>query len=418
VAAEPTPEPPPWTGGSRPAPYPARRDTAERLAVRTPLVERGGPFALPDSVLGQSPTPYRVRLAPDFAGGGFYAASSFGFIGSTQFLFSDFLGNHSDYVATDVFSSSLSETNALAVYNYLPRRWDFGGGLFHFKNYYSSRVTTLGDALGSPRLFSERNFGVIANVSYPFDRFRRMDLSLTQLFAEIRFFDPVFGTPLDEKRYQSVTSPSVSLVMDNALFGNYGPVNGRRYNLTYSPSFAVFDNGLNYHTVTADLRKYWDLTHGYTFAVRGLGGYSGGADKRTFFVGGFSTLRGFEDYSLEGNRVAIGSVELRFPFIQQLGLVGPVPIGVFNLRGAVFADVGAVWNQGDKLQLSVVSEDRFDSAGNPLPVTEPFKGLGFGFGGGIRTAVYFFILKLDAGWNTDFKNTSKPRWHFSIGPEF
>ncbi len=408
-------EPPPWSGG-RFNNYPVRPDTMPRLAVRSPLEERGGPFALPDSVLGQEPARYRVRLAPDFAGGGFYASSSFGFIGSTQFLLSDFLGNHSIYIATDVFSASLEETNALAVYNYLPRRWDFGGGLFHFKNYYSSRVTTLGDALGSPRLFSERNFGALLNVSYPFDRFRRAELSLTQLFAEIRFFDPVFGTPL-ERRYQSVTSPSVSLVGDNALFGYYGPVNGRRYNITYSPSLAVFDNGLQYHTVTADHRKYWDLTHGYTFAFRTLGAFSTGRDARTFFVGGFSTLRGFEDFSLEGSRVALANLELRFPFIQQLGLVGPVPIGIFNLRGAVFADVGAVWDKGDKLRLSVISENRRDGlvAG---AVNEPFNGLGFGFGGGVRTALYFFILKLDAAWNTDFRNTSRPRWHFSIGPEF
>ncbi len=416
VDAERPFEPPPWSAG-RFSQYPARRDTTPRLAERTPLVERGGPFALSDSVLAQAPAPYKVRLAPDFAGGGFYAASSFGFIGSTQFLLSDFLGNHSVYIATDVFSSSLEETNALVLYNYLPRRWDFAGGLFHFKNYYSSRVTTLGDALGSPRLFSERNFGVLASASYPFDRFRRMELSLTQLFAEIRFFDPLFGTPL-ERKYQSVSSPSVSLVADNALFGYYGPVNGHRSNLTYSPSLAVFANGLSYQTLTADLRRYWDLTHGYTFAVRALGGYSGGRDARTFFVGGFSTLRGFEDFSLEGSRVAISNVELRFPFIQQLGLVGPVPIGIFNLRGAVFADFGAVWYPGDKLRLSVVSGDRQDLLSAPPGTEDRFNGLGFGFGTGVRTAVYFFILKLDAAWNTDFKTTSTPRWHFSIGPEF
>src|SRR5262245_48101353 len=236
-------EPPPWNAG-RFSQYPTRRDTVPRLPERTPLVDRGGPFALPDSVLAQSPSPYKVRLAPDFAGGGFYAASSFGFIGSTQFLLSDFLGNHSVYIATDVFSSSLDETNALVLYNYLPRRWDFAGGMFHFTNYYSSRVTTLGAALGSPRLFSERNFGALASASYPFDRFRRMELSLTQLFAEIRFYDPLFGTPL-ERRYQSVTSPSVSLVTDNALFGYYGPVYGRRYNLTYSQAFAVFVKGFS-----------------------------------------------------------------------------------------------------------------------------------------------------------------------------
>jgi Tol biopolymer transport system component len=408
-------EPPPWSGG-RFHGYPTAPDTLPRLIERAPLVERGGPFALPDSVLDQPPARYRAKLAPDFAGGGFYAASSFGLIGSTQFLFSDFLGDRSLYIASDVFSSSLSETNALVLYSYLPRRWDFGGGLFHFKNYYSSRVTTLGDALGSPRLFSERNFGTLLNASYPFDRFRRMELSLTQLFAELRFYDPLFGTLL-EKRYQSVTSPSVSLVGDNALYGYFGPVNGHRYNLTYSPSLAVFANGLEYHTVTADLRHYWDLTHGYTFAVRGLGGYSSGRDPRTFFIGGYSTLRGFDDFSLEGQRVAVGNVEFRFPFIQQLGLVGPVPLGVFNLRGAVFADFGAVWNPGDKVQLSVISRGDNDPA-TAQPPGGVFKGGAFAYGAGIRTAIYFFILKVDAAWNTDFRTSSTPHWHFSIGPEF
>lgn len=409
-------EPPPWSGG-RFHPYPAARDTMPRLAERTPLVESGGPFALPDSVLAQEPSRYRVRLAPDFAGGGFYAASSFGLIGSTQFLLSDFLGDRSLYIASDVFSSSIGETNALVIYNYLPRRWDFAGGVFHFKNYYSSRVTSLGDALGSPRLFSERTFGALLNASYPFDRFRRMELSFTQLFAELRFFDPVFGTPL-ERKYQSATSPSVSLVGDNALYGYFGPVNGHRYNLTYSPSVDVFPNGLAYHNVTADVRHYWDLTHGYTLAMRGLGGYSTGRDPRTFFLGGYSTLRGFDDFSLEGQRVALGNIEFRFPFIQQLGLVGPVPLGVFNLRGAVFADFGAVWDPGDKLQWSVVSHVGGGRGPGGLNTVGEFKGGAFSYGAGIRTAIYFFILKVDAAWNTDFRRSSNPRWHFSIGPEF
>jgi outer membrane protein assembly factor BamA len=377
-----------------------------RLPERTPLVERGGPFALDDSVLAQTPTPYKVHLAPDFAGGGFYAASSFGFIGSTQFLLSDFLGDHSLYIASDVFSTSLDETNALVIYNYLPRRWDFGAGVFHFKNYFSSRVTTLGEALGSPRLFSERNFGLLLNASYPFDRFRRAEFSFTQLFEELRILNESDNSI--ERRYRSVSSPSMSLVGDNALFGYYGPVNGHRYNLTYAPSFPVFANGLSYHTVTGDFRQYWDLTHGYTVAARGLAGYSGGRDPRRFEVGGFSTLRGYSDYSIEGERVAIGTLEVRFPFIQQLGLVGPVPIGVFNLRGVVFTDLGMVWNAGDPLRVWT----------QPGDGPHRLRDLKFSFGTGVRTAVYFFIVKLDAAWTSDFVSTSQPRWHFSVGPEF
>jgi Tol biopolymer transport system component len=350
IASERPMEPPPWSGGQFHAPPPVR-DTLPPLAVHSPLVERGGPFALSDSVLDQTPQRYRPKLSPDYAGGGLYAASSFGLVGSTQFLFSDFLGDRSLYVAADIFTSSLDETNILALYNYLPRRWDFGVGAFHFKNYYSSRVTSLGSALGSARLFSERNFGGLFNASYPFDRFRRVEFNLTQLFADIQFFD-IYGFQTGHE-YQAATSPSIALIGDNALYGYFGPVNGHRYNITYSPAVPVFPNALVYQTITLDTRHYWDLTHGYTFAVRGLAGASGGRDPRSFFLGGYGTVRGYDDFSLEGTRAAIANVELRFPFIQQLGLVGPVPLGIFNFHGAVFADMGAIWDKGDELHWGV-----------------------------------------------------------------
>lgn len=399
---------PMWTNGGLDRTF-VPRDTVPPLPTRTPLVERGGPFALPDSVLDQPATPYRVRMAPDYAGGGFYAASGIGFVGSTQFQFSDFLGNHNLFIATDVFSNSLEETNALAIYNYLPNRWDVGGGLFHFKNYFSSRVTTLGEQLSGPRLFSERNYGLLLTAAYPLDRFRRVEFNFTQMFLEREFFErDDFGFLFQNgTEFRSVTSPSISWVGDNALFGYYGPVNGQRYNLTYSPSFAVFDNSLAYHTVSVDARRYWDFTHGYTFAGRILAGGSTGRDPQTFRVGGFSTLRGYPDFDLLGNRIAIVNAELRFPFIQQLGLVGPVPLGIFNLRGAMFADAGAIWDEGESLTL-------IRNGDGPRKLED----LKLGFGTGIRTAVYFFIMKLDVGWNTNLEDVSRPRWHFSIGPEF
>ncbi len=380
-----------------------------KIVPRITLTERGGPFALPDSVLAQASRPYRVRLAPDYAGGGFYAAAGFGFVGSTQLVFSDFLGDHSLYVATDLFSNSIEETNALAVYSYLRRRLDVGFGVFHFKDYFSSRVTTLGEQLDSPRLFSERTFGALVNASYPFDRFHRVELNLTQMFVDRQFFDEdglgnFFETG---SQYRSVTSPSVSLIGDNALFGYYGPVNGQRWNLTYSPAVPLFGDALRYQTLTLDARRYWDLTRGYTFAGRVLTGASDGKDAQTFRVGGYSTLRGYSDFDQLGTRVAIMNAELRFPFIQELGILGPIPIGVFNLRGAVFADAGFVWDKGDKLRLM----HTFDGK-------RRLDDLKFGFGTGIRTSLYFLLLKVDAAWNTDFAGASQPRWHVSVGPEF
>jgi len=404
-------EPPPWDGGGFPVPpAPAAPDTARPERVRlTPLVERGGPFALADSVLGQKPARYRWRLAPEAVQVGALAASSFGFAGSTQILFSDFLGDHSLYFAGDVFSNSLSEANALLLYNVLPRRLDWSVGVFHFKNYFESRVTTLGERLGSAELFSERTFGALAGWSYPFDRFRRAEAQLTQMFVEEEFFDrqPDGSIISTNREYRSASSPSVSLVGDNALFGSSGPVNGGRWNLTYSPAFAWFPNALAYHTATLDVRQYRDLGRGYSFATRLLGGASGGRDAQAFRVGGFSTIRGFPDFETIGTRLAMMNAELRFPFVEDLGLVGPVPIGNLRLRGAVFADMASVWDDG--------RSPRFwarDERGRYLVDPD------FSFGAGVRTWFLGLPMKLDVAWATNLERVRKPRWHFSIGPEF
>jgi hypothetical protein len=274
---------------------------------------------------------------------------------------------------------------------------------------YSARYTTTGEALGSARISSERSFGALIGASRPFDRFRRLDLDLSEVLVERRFYEedePGF-LPAAERRYESVTSPSVALVGDNTLWGRTGPVNGGRYHLAFSPSFAWLENGLAYRSLTLDARHYWDLPRGYVLAARLLGGRSDGRDARDFRVGGFSTLRGFPLYGLAGKRVALVNAELRFPFIDRLGVVGPLPLGSFALRGALFADAGAVWDRGAPLRLTRMSagQRRLDS---PC----------LSFGAGVRTTALSLVLKLDTAWRTDLADVASPRWEFSIGPEF
>ena len=184
-------------------------------------------------------------------------------------------------------------------------------------------------------------------------------------------------------------------------------------NLTFGPALGVFQNALVYNTVTIDARRYWDFTHGYTFYTRMLGGWSSGQNPQTFRIGGFSTLRGYPDLDLLATSVMLTTVELRFPFIQQLGLVGPVPLGGLNLRGVVFADAGALWNQGQHLRLWQWN------GGHPV-LDDPRRGPGTGldFGTGIRTTFLYMIMKLDVAWPTNLEDVGRPRWNFSIGPEF
>lgn len=399
-------EPPAWMGG--PPPGPPVPPPAPPLPS-TPLADNGGPFALPDSVLGQPTQEYHSRFAPDYAGGNLYGATGYGVGGTLQFGFSDFLGDRTINVIADAFSSSFRDLNAGVFYNHLPNRLDWTLGGFHSATYMSSTVSSLGEYFGGQRDYAERTFGVVLGLSYPFDKFRRIELGFRELYIERTFYaQNPFGEFVESgSQFVSSTSPTLSLVGDNTLYGYYGPVNGQRYNLTYSPSFSVIENGLSYHTVTFEGRRYWDLTRGYTFAGRVLAGLSEGNNAQSFRVGGFSTIRGYPDFQFYGDRVALANLEFRFPFIQQLGLVGPLPIGMFNIRGAVFGDAGMVWFNGAPLRFTEV-EDGTRKLKDPL--------VGFGFG--VRSAFYYMLLKLDCGWATNGHDTSSPRWYFSIGPEF
>ena len=407
-------EPPAWGGGfggGYPTPLPDLEldSTKTKRPSLTPLIERGGPFALSDSVLSQKPIPFRWRLAPEAVQVGALAASSYGFAGSTQLVFSDFLGDHSLYLAGDVFSNSIQDVNILALYSVLPRRLDWSVGGFHFKNYYQSRVTTLGEQLSGAQLFSARSFGALAGLRYPIDRFRRLEVQATQMFVEEQFFQQRSNGDFirANREFRTVSSPSVSVVGDNSLFGEFGPVNGRRWNITYSPSFAIFPNSLAYQTVSADRRSYFDLSHGYTFATRLLAGTSSGRDPQSFRVGGFSTLRGYPDFDLVGTNLMLANLELRFPFIENLGIVGPLPIGNFRMRGAVFADIGTVYNRDTKPRF-------WDNASGGRRLRDPY----LGFGAGVRSWLLGLPMKLDVAWASDLRDTKRPRWHFSIGPEF
>jgi hypothetical protein len=412
------PRPPsfhPYAAGSLP-PVPlgvadAPRDTLPPVGL-TPVIDSTRvtePFALPDSLMRQKPDRYRTRFSADFAGGGIQYNSAFGFSGSTQVAVSDFLGNHRLYLASDLFTASIGETNIIALYNYLPRRTDYGLGVFHFKNYFYSRATTLGEQFAEARYFSDRNIGIMGSVSYPFSRFRRFDVDLVQEVVDRTFFDTdVNGEIVSSRETRVVTAPTVSLIQDNVLYGYYGPVNGSRSFLAVSPTVPVFHNSLRYQTVMADSRHYWNLGMDYQVAVRGVGAVSVGRDAQVFQIGSTNSVRGYRDFELTGSRMAFTNLEFRFPFINALGVLGPVPLGFLNLRGAVFLDNAVVKRDQAPLVLTEVGPDG----------RRRLKDLHTSFGVGVRSVLLFFIAKLDVAWKTDLRHTSAPRYQFSIGPEF
>jgi Tol biopolymer transport system component len=369
------------------------------------------PFALPDSILEQKPAPYQPQLASDYAGGGFQYNSGFGFAGSTVLSISDFLGDRRIQVGADIFSSSLRQMNLLAKYDYLPKRTDLGLGFYHFNNYLFSTITALGERFAQPRYFNDETFGMVATASYPFDRFHRVDFALTQMVVNRTFFevsDQGLTADVTGQERRLVTAPSATLVHDNTVGTSYGPTSGTRSFVNFSPALGIFGNSMQYETAILDYRRYFNLAADYQFAFRGMSAASFGRDAQAFQLGGASTVRGYDDFALVGTRIAFTNMELRFPFLNSLGWVGPIPLGFFNLRGVAFADNAVALNDFHAFRWTYVGPDN----------KRRLQDLHFSFGGGVRSAIAFLVVKVDVAWKTNFHETSQPVYHFSLGPEF
>lgn len=399
--------------GAGTSPAVADREAAPVIEAGAALVEQAGPAAPPDPAVARTPGPRLTRLSADRVRGDVLSAEGLGVVGRASVVFADLVGERRLTLAADVGRGPPERTNALLSYAYRPRRWDLGVGLFRLGDPERALASsTMGGTMGLPgpgTIFAEASVGAWFGASRPFDRFRRLDLVFTQQFAEGA---RVSGGAREaarsaEHRRGAVSAPSISLAGDDVLWGSTGPLNGWRSSLTLSPSFEWRARKITGRTVTLDIRRYWGLPGGYTLAARALAGRSDGSDARTFFLGGVPTLRGFPYDGIERSRLAVVNGELRFPFIERLGMVGPLPIGRLDLRGALFADAGIAWDGGEPLCFTRVVKGRRRLA-SPLA----------SFGGGVRRRVGFVILKLDVVWRTDLASTGRPRWEFNIGPEF
>jgi outer membrane protein assembly factor BamA len=375
----------------------------------------GGEVSVLDTLQLMETRPYRISFSPDWVGGAFGYSSAFGLGGAFQLSLSDVLGNHRFYFASDLFYS-IEESNFLAVYYYLPRRVDLGIGAFHFKNYYYSRTTSLGEEFSEEKFFSERNYGITGLASYPFGKFRRLDFDVTHLIIDRRFhqvtgFGFTYPDPLVEgARRHTVTSAGVSLVGDSSGWFMFGPSRGSRWQISYSQSVKTTENSLLYHTVGWDLRRYTPLGRQYSIAWRAAGGVSGGKHPQQFTIGGGYTLRGYDDFAFNGSRAVLASAELRFPFISHLGFVWPLPIELGNLRGVAFWDMGKAWSAEDDQAVSEAMKSPSSWLSD--------EGMRASFGFGVHTLVSMFLIRVDVAWPTDLDRVGGPHWHLTFGPEF
>jgi len=378
---------------------------------------------------------YKVKFTPDYVYATAAYSSFFGAQGTGQILFSDVLGNHLIVLNTDLYYdfNNLDNSNFSAQYYYLPKRINYGIGLFRYVYYLDA---------GNVR---DQTLQLQLDLSYPFSKYTRAELIIGGYGIDRAEWLP------DQNGYYNyyktarrrIVLPELGYVHDTVVWGSTGPVNGTRYRLStaYSPNLQgdrtnreVWSS--EFYTAKGDIRQYFRMGRDYSWASRMAAGISGGPEPQRFFMGGVSNWinRRFENNEIPteeindfyfssfvtpfrggdyfekrgtGNRYFLTNQEFRFPLIRYLQMGWPLPITLGDVRGALFTDIGAAWFN-DSFRITSVDDDG----------TRRLHDLQAAYGFGWRSNLGFLLLRWDVAWSTDGVDTSKPRYYFSLGAEY
>ena len=162
-----------------------------------------------------------------------------------------------------------------------------------------------------------------------------------------------------------------------------------------------------YLKTEVDYIKYWDLSGSNVMAFRSFFGIAvpyGNSNSvpfvRSYFAGGSNDNRGWFPYSLgPGSTQAINDFnEANFKIALNLEYRFPI---VGDIKGALFADAGNIWNV-------------WDNVDDPKAVFQGFESLeelALGTGFGLRYDFSYFVFRLDTGFKTyNPANEPSRRW--------
>ena len=141
-------------------------------------------------------------------------------------------------------------------------------------------------------------------------------------------------------------------------------IQGFKVNATYGTIMEVYKN-YDYNKLGIEWQEYLPLPWKHTLQIGFQGGYIDCPVDSFFhlFAGGLVGMKGYPYYSIEGRKLAIGSVTYRFPLFRHLNL-RLTPFHFDKIYLGIFADYGNAWVE-DKLDLSQFKRDvglqlRFD----------------------------------------------------------
>lgn len=288
--------------------------------------------------------------------------------------------------------------------NFLDRNMAAGFDLFH-------KEVDLRDVAS----FRQRDTGINLRVGFPIADNTQMGLRYR--FQREEIFDATRDASLAVKDAAAEGEVNVSSIGYTVAFDTRNLVQQPTSGVfaSFSQDLAGLGGDVNYIRSVADARGYYPITNKITLVGRAQGGAIqgwGNNDLRLtdlFFKGG-ETIRGFERAGygprdacqdpLTGQRVvscqkdSLGgkffwatTAELRFPF--------PLIPDSLGMQGAIFVDVGSLWDPSERALLAVAEEDSFIFDSSDVRLSTGFSIIWQSPLGPLRADIAEALLKAD-----------------------
>jgi hypothetical protein len=327
--------------------------------------------------------PYERHLGFDMVQNALVLDPSMGTSGAAQVALSDVLGNeqYQLYIANDggrYGESFWDSFEGSITYLNQAQRLNYGFGVFRLTEIYDADLDVLR---------REQRVGTLGLVSYPFNRFDRVEASVVLKHADNHLLRN------GEFQNENLLSNFLALVRDNVLWTSQGPSYGTRMyvsgGFTRDLSYAQGD----YVSLAAEMRHYEMPIPSIVWASRVQGVTSVGRDAQRFYLGGYGSIAGYDRRSLSGLQTVLLEEELRMPLLRNVTFAVPALWTLPPVAGALFAHGAWGWDHSGLEQIGSA-------------------GFAFYIGGG-----YYPVFRWDVAWLTQKfdRYSHRPTTRFWIG---